>query len=175
MAIAVDSAEDITPSNWNKMLAFVNNFVNRFPNVSPRLDGTRFGVVSYAAKPAVHFNFKAINANKNSVIQRIQRTPRQTGKERRMDDAMKLVETDLFSSKGGARFGAGRVQCHFHSSPLLSLFFCSSFFFFLIFSLYYGLFFLSSFIFSFLPPFAFAFFLEIYRNNLKTDFPFRSF
>jgi hypothetical protein len=112
VAIAIDSAQAITQNNWNQMIKFVTSFVNRFPNISPNPDGTRFSVISYAAKPAVHFNFKTLQKaqlNAKRVVQMIQRTPRQAGTERRMDAAMQMVETDLFSSKGGARIGAGRV------------------------------------------------------------------
>jgi hypothetical protein len=40
----------------------------------------------------------------------IDTTPRQTGTERRIDRALELAETGLFTTSGGARIGAKKVR-----------------------------------------------------------------
>jgi len=109
IAFAVDSSTSIPDNNWQQILAFMTSFVNTIPKVTPDLDGTRFGIVSYATNAKVHFNFKPAMYKKD-VLDQIARTPRQDGDVRRIDRALELVETDLFSGKGGARPGAKQVS-----------------------------------------------------------------
>lgn len=129
IAIAVDSSKDISNVNWRNILNFVASFVGRFPKVSSAPDGTRFGVVSYATKARVYFDFKTAMDEKE-VTTKIAQTPRQAGNVRRLDIALRLIESDLFSSVGGSRPGAQRVwftKCCL-SSPLSSTLSASSFF-----------------------------------------------
>lgn len=113
VGIVLDSSEDVAPEDWNRLKDFTKEFVKRFPNVSPAPDGTRFGVISYATRPAVHFNFRALSGNRlnpTEVQALVDQVPRPPGSKRRIDSALQLAETDLFSPKGGARKGAKRVN-----------------------------------------------------------------
>jgi hypothetical protein len=113
VGILLDSSEDISSQDWNRITAFTKYFVGTFPKVSSALDGTRFGLITYSRDPAVHFNFRTLDGNRltrENVQRLIDSTPRRPGTKRRIDSALELAEKDLFSNKGGARQGAKRVN-----------------------------------------------------------------
>ena len=113
VGIVLDSSTDVSTSNWQRIIAFVRAFVGRFPNVSPTADGTRFGLISYARKPAVHFNFRTLEGSKlnaGQVQALVSQTPREPGLGRRIDLALQMAERKLFSNLGGTREGAKKVR-----------------------------------------------------------------
>lgn len=113
VGIVLDSSEDVSPDDWNKLKDFTKEFVSRFPNVSPAADGTRFGLITYASNPAINFNFRTLagsRLNPTEVQALVDKAPRRPGTKRRIDSALQLAESELFSPKGGARKGAKRVS-----------------------------------------------------------------
>lgn len=108
----MDSSEDLSPEEWTRLKDFTKEFVGRFPKVSPLPDGTRFGLITYANNPAVHFNFRKLEGpklNTNEVKNLVGQTPRRPGTNRRIDSALDLAERELFSNRGGSRQGAKKV------------------------------------------------------------------
>lgn len=82
-------------------------------NVNPSKTGARFGVVTYANKPEVYFNFKHLSGNKinpTMVKKLIDTVPRVKGTNRRIDSALELVDSKLFNPRAGARVGAKPVS-----------------------------------------------------------------
>lgn len=113
VAILVDSSDDISAPNWANIIQFIKTFIGRFPNVDSTPQGTRFGLISYATSPAIHFNFKRLsgaNINTKQFVALVDTTPRQNGNKRRIDRALELAETGLFTPSGGARDGAKKVS-----------------------------------------------------------------
>jgi len=113
VGILLDSSEDVSSENWQRIIAFVRAFVGRFTKVSPAADGTRFGLITYASNPAIHFNFRTLQGarlNRGEVQTLVGQTPRRPGTNRRIDAALQLAEQQLYSNRGGARQGAKKVS-----------------------------------------------------------------
>lgn len=121
VGILLDSSEDISSANWNRITSFTKYLIGTFPKISSSPDGTRFGLITYSRDPAVHFNFRTLQGNRltrGNVQKLIESAPRRPGTKRRTDSALELAETDLFSTKGGARIGAKRVSTQDSFLPL---------------------------------------------------------
>ncbi|XP_031572994.1 collagen alpha-6(VI) chain-like [Actinia tenebrosa] len=120
IGIAVDSSQDITAQNWNYILTYIREFIGSFSNISPAFEDTRFALISYANQPKVYFTFKSVPDNQISAAgyqQLVSRMPRQTGNARRIDSAIQLARTDLFSLAGGARLNSRRVFVILFAGP----------------------------------------------------------
>lgn len=113
IGIAVDSSQDITAQNWNHIQTYLREFIGSFSDISPAFEDTRFALISYANQPRMHFTFKSVPDSQISAAgyqQLVGRTPRQTGNARRIDSAIRLAQTGLFSLAGGARPNSRRVS-----------------------------------------------------------------
>lgn len=109
----MDSSSDLPTNDWTSLKDFTKEFVKRFPKISPEPDGTRIGLITFANEPTVQFNFRTLagsQLNPTGVQQLVDKAPRGQGTKRKMEKAIKLAETDLFSPKGGARKGAKQVS-----------------------------------------------------------------
>lgn len=116
----VDSAPDISDQEWQQILSYMHNVVDRLQEISSAPYGTRVGIVSYASVPYLHFDFNFLwgpNINKDRLRGLVNSIPRQRGSDRRIDSAVDFARTHLFSSKGGVRPGSQRV-CY-SSRPLV--------------------------------------------------------
>lgn len=108
----VDSSSDITSDNWQRILWYIRNVINRLQNISPSLYGTRVGVVSYATLPRMHFDFNFLwgpNLNKERLKGLVNSLYRQPGSDRSIDNAVDFTRENLFSPRGGARPNSRRV------------------------------------------------------------------
>ena len=116
IALAVDSSPSISTQNWNYILNYLRVFiqyVNKIDKISAAADGSRFGLVSYAAQPKVIFTFNTLQGsslNAKEVLALVDKTTRQSGEPRRLDLALQAVKRDVFSVSGGSRPKSRRVS-----------------------------------------------------------------
>lgn len=109
----VDSSSDIRPGDWERILWYMRNTIDALQNISPARYGTRVGVVSYASRSRLHFDFNFLwgpNLNKERLKELVSSLYRLTGTDRRIDTAVDFVRENLFSSRGGARPNSRRVR-----------------------------------------------------------------
>ena len=109
----VDSSPDISRENWQRILWYMRNVVDRLSSINHGPYGTRVGVVSYASVTRLHFDFNFLHGfslNKERVKAHINSLPRQPGNDRRLGGAIDFTRRNLFSRKGGARPNSRRVS-----------------------------------------------------------------
>ena len=109
----VDSSPDISRENWQRILWYMRNVIDRLSSINHSPYGTRVGVLSYASITHLHFDFnflRGFNLNKERVKAHINSLPRQPGNDRRLGDAIDYTRRNLFSRKGGARPNSRRVS-----------------------------------------------------------------
>lgn len=115
IAFLIGSSPTTSQEQWKTTLDFVKSIADQFP-VSDR--GTRIGVISFDTTPRVGFAFKALSGpqlNNYEVGRLIDRVPFSNGPTR-IDRALKLANTYLFTPEGGARRNSMKVK----PSPLNS-------------------------------------------------------
>jgi hypothetical protein len=113
IALVVDSSTEIPSQNWGQIVRFLQGFIGRVGGVTSDPNSNRFGLISYATQPTVHFRFNTLQGNKrntNAVVKLMLDIPRQTGQIRRIDEALKMAGVDLFSVKGGQRPKSKKVM-----------------------------------------------------------------
>jgi len=102
IAFLIGSSPSTTQDQWRATLDFVKSISDQFP-VSQR--GARIGVISFDTTPRVGFAFNALTGpqlNNYEVRRLIDRVPYNNGPTR-IDRALKLANTYLFTPQGGAR------------------------------------------------------------------------
>ena len=109
----VDSSSDIDPDDWKRILLYMRNTIDALKNISPTRYGTRIGVVSYASRPRMHFDFNFLwgpNINRDVLKGLVNSLYRLPGTDRRIDIAVDFTRENLFSPRGGARPNSRRVR-----------------------------------------------------------------
>lgn len=105
IAFAVDSSTTINSNNWNQIILFIKGIVSKF-EISEWQYSARFGFISYSEKAAIYKTFSAFQGaqlNKASVTAAIDGLPRQDGEERRIDVALNLAGSGMFTDAAGIR------------------------------------------------------------------------
>lgn len=108
IGILIGSSLTTTKPSWEATLKFVSNLVNRF-EVSPQ--GAHVGVITFNEQPKVAFSFNSLSGSRQNgyEVQRlIKGLPYMKGYTR-IDRALQLAQTYLFTNKGGARTEAAKV------------------------------------------------------------------
>ncbi|XP_022806051.1 uncharacterized protein LOC111343164 [Stylophora pistillata] len=116
----VDSSPDISRENWQRILWYMRNVVDRLSSINHGSYGTRVGVVSYASVTRLHFDFNFLHGfslNKERVKAHINSLPRQPGNDRRLGGAIDFTRRNLFSRKGGARPNSRRILLIITAGP----------------------------------------------------------
>ena len=108
IAFLIGSSPSTTSDQWKSTLDFVKSIADQFP-VSDR--GARIGVISFDTKPKVAFDFNSLSGsqlNNYEVGRLIDRVSYGKGPTR-IDSALKLANTYLFTPEGGARRNSMKV------------------------------------------------------------------
>ena len=114
LGFLIDASGSIGPSNFLKILSFVAKIIDAF-EIGP--DKTHVGVISYSDNATIAFDFNEFKGNeltKKNVIDKVNTITSTEGKTR-IDLALKLANSDLFSKKGGMRPDKPKVLSSFHS------------------------------------------------------------
>lgn len=109
----VDSSSDVGDGDWQRILWYMRNTIDALKNISPARYGTRVGVVSYASRPRMHFDFNFLwgpNLSKERLKGLVNSLYRLPGSDRRIDTAVDFTRENLFSPRGGARPNSRRVR-----------------------------------------------------------------
>ena len=109
----VDSSSDIKPDDWQRILWYMRNTIDALKKISPARYGTRVGVVSYASRPRMDFDFNFLwgpNLNQERLKRLVNSLNRLPGTDRRIDIAVDFTRENLFSPRGGARPNSRRVR-----------------------------------------------------------------
>ena len=108
IAFLIGSSSTTTDEQWKSTLDFVKSIADQFP-VSDI--GARIGVISFDTTPRVGFAFDALSGpqlNNFEVRRLIDSVPYGNGPTR-IDRALKLASTFLFTPEGGARKNSMKV------------------------------------------------------------------
>ena len=107
VAILVDHSTYHNKENWQHIQSYLRSYVDQL-GISADMKGHHVSLIAYSSSATVVFNFKASQSADN-VKSRIGSLTRQAG-YRRPDEALKLVNSDLFTAAGGARDEAQKVR-----------------------------------------------------------------
>ena len=122
VAVLFDWSSSFRNDHWNYILNYVRGFVDKL-GISPDPRATHVSMIGYSSSASVVFNFKAPQ-NVAYVRGRLNGATRQAG-YRRPDKALERASSDLFTTSGGARQGAQKVNFiivyHHHDLKTLSL------------------------------------------------------
>lgn len=113
LAFLVDASASIGPKNFLKIKDFVKKIVDAF-KVGP--NDTHVAAIWYSDDAHVAFDFNALkgdNITKENVFKLVDRMTETSGKTR-IDKALRLAASDLFSVKGGTRLGRPKVCMTFY-------------------------------------------------------------
>ncbi|XP_057292620.1 collagen alpha-1(XII) chain-like [Hydractinia symbiolongicarpus] len=101
LGILIDVSETITDQHFEEIKEFVAHIINEF---DIKEEGTHVGVITFSTNPRLEFDFKRLKGRytKGNVMALISRIKHLKGMTR-IDRALALAKTKLFSSKGGAR------------------------------------------------------------------------
>lgn len=111
IAFLIGSSPSTTQDQWTATLDFVKSIADQFP-VSQR--GARIGVITFATTPRVGFPFNALTGpqlNNYEVRRLIDRVTYRNGPTR-IDTALQLANTYLFTPEGGARRDSIKVPSY---------------------------------------------------------------
>ena len=102
IAFLIGSSPSTTQDQWKATLDFVKSIADQFP-VSQR--GARIGVISFDATPRIGFAFNALTGPQlnNYEVRRLIDRVTYNNEPTRIDKALKLASTYLFTPQGGAR------------------------------------------------------------------------
>ena len=102
IAFLIGSSPSTTQDQWKATLDFVKSIADQFP-VSQR--GARIGVISFDTTPRIGFAFNALTGPQlnNYEVRRLIDRVTYNNKPTRIDKALKLANTYLFTPQGGAR------------------------------------------------------------------------
>jgi len=112
IAFLIGSSPSTTQDQWRATLDFVKSIADQFPVLQR---GARIGVISFDTTPRVGFAFNALTGpqlNNYEVRRLIDRVPYSNGPTR-IDKALKLANTYLFTPQGGARKDSLKVPTCF--------------------------------------------------------------
>lgn len=87
------------------MILFIKGIIGGF-EISQRQSSTRFGFITFAEKAAIYKTFSAFQGaqlNKESILRAVDGLPRQAGIQRRIDGALNLAGSGMFTSAAGVR------------------------------------------------------------------------
>lgn len=108
LGFLIDASGSIGPKNFQKILQFVSKIVDAFA-VGP--EGTHVGVIYYADNASLHFDFnkfKGAELTGENVIKEIEKIQATDGMTR-IDLALELAHTSLFSAQGGVRMQKPKI------------------------------------------------------------------
>lgn len=105
LAFVVDTSGSITDENFKKQQDFVKVLASSF---DPALAEHQLGLISYStnAQMDVSFQEKANRKEFEEAVDRIKHTKGRT----RLDKALKLASSQLFTSSGGSRSGKRKIM-----------------------------------------------------------------
>ena len=105
LAFVVDTSGSITDENFKKQQDFVKVLASAF---DPNLAKHQLGLISYSsnAQMEVSFQEKADRKEFEQAVERIKHTKGRT----RIDKALKLASSQLFTSSGGSRSGKRKIM-----------------------------------------------------------------
>ena len=117
IAFLIGSSRTTTQAHWRTTLDFVKSIADRFP-VSEW--GARMALISFDTSPRVEFSFRELTGpqlNNYEVRRLIDRAKYKNGPTR-IDRALKLANTYLFTQAGGSRRNAMKVgTCSVYFGP----------------------------------------------------------
>lgn len=108
IGVLIGSSRSTTKASWKNTLNFVSNLVSDF-NISPQ--GAHIGVITFHETPRVAFSFNTLQGlrqNGYEVQRLIKVLPFRQGYTR-IDRALQLANSYLFTKKAGSRQGAAKV------------------------------------------------------------------
>lgn len=110
VGIILDQTLALGADDWRAVLDFLKRIVNGL-DVSAKPDGARVGIMRYRSTPSISLYFNTIrdeNLTPSTVNNFIDRITQIQG-ERRIDLALPLAATALFTRRGGSRPNAKKV------------------------------------------------------------------
>ena len=110
VGIILDQTLALGADDWRAVLDFLKRIVNGL-DVSAKPDGARVGILRYTSTPSISLYFNTIrdeNLTPYTVNNFIDRITQIQG-ERRIDLAVPLAATALFTARGGSRPNAKKV------------------------------------------------------------------
>lgn len=110
LGIILDQTLALGADDWRSVLDFLKRIVNGL-DVSAKPDGARVGILRYTSTPSISLYFNTIrdeNLTPYTVNNFIDRITQIQG-ERRIDLAVPLAATVLFTERGGSRPNAKKV------------------------------------------------------------------
>jgi len=110
VGIILDQTLALEADDWRAVLDFLKRIVNGL-DVSAKPDGARVGIMRYTSTPSISLYFNTIrdeNLTPSTVNTFIDRITQIQG-ERRIDLALPLAATALFTRRGGSRPNAKKV------------------------------------------------------------------
>lgn len=109
VGVLIDSSTTVGRTQWEQLKSFVKSVSNSF---APSWPGNHIGLITYGRDAEVAFLFNSLRneqLNPSAVNRLIDTIPYRDRGERRLVEALQLANSQLFSSRGGARPKARQV------------------------------------------------------------------
>jgi hypothetical protein len=108
LGFVVDASTSLTPSTFNKIKTFIKDLVNEF---DIREGETHVAAIAFGDTASVAFDFNQLQGNdltRENLARKIDEIPQVSGSNR-LDLALRLANTRMFSFSGGKRDKTPRV------------------------------------------------------------------